>query len=153
MCIRDRLIPKAKTMTKITNKIGAILVGALGNCDKETWTKNWNKLWIDLFSLHCFLTIRDVGTFSLSFHNLCSTMHAQRTKFQRNYSLGSHLVVMLRKNVQAKEVNLNWNDSISVACASYLPYLYLCLHCLQFVRANHNTHKSNNKQMSFSSCI
>ena len=52
------------------------------------------------------------------------------------------------KNEQAKEVNLNGNDSISVACASYLPYLYN-----QFVRADHNTHKSDNKQMSFSSCI
>ena len=96
-----------------------------------------------------------MGTFSLSFHNLCSTMRAQRMKFQRNYSLGSHLVVMLGKNVQAKEVNLNGNDSIStsVACASYLPHLYMYLHCLQFVRANHNTHKSDNKEMSFSSCI
>ena len=36
----DTVIPKTKTMTKITNKIGAIVVGALGNCDKETWTMN-----------------------------------------------------------------------------------------------------------------
>ena len=41
---------------------------------------------------------------------------------------------MLGKNVQAKEVNLNGNDSISVAGESYLLYLYMCLHCLQFVR-------------------
>ena len=57
------------------------------------------------------------------------------------------------KNVQAKEVNLNGNDSISVAGESYLPYLDMCLHCLQFVRANHNIHKSVSKEMSFSSCI
>ena len=83
----DTVIPKTKIMTKISNIIGAPVVGVLGNCDKETWTMNWNKLVTDLFSLHCFLTIRDVGTFSLSFHNLCSTMHAQRMKFQRHYSL------------------------------------------------------------------
>ena len=75
-------------MTKIANIIRAPVVGVLGNCDKETWTINWNKLGIDLFSLHCFLTIHDVGTFSLCFNNLCSTMHAQRMKFERNYSLG-----------------------------------------------------------------
>ena len=31
---------KAKTMPKTTNKIGVIVVGALGSCDKETWTMN-----------------------------------------------------------------------------------------------------------------
>ena len=60
-----------KTMTKIANKIGAPVVGVLGNCEKETWTRNWNKLGIDLFSLQCFHTIRDGGTFSLFFHTLC----------------------------------------------------------------------------------
>ena len=145
----DTVIPKTKTMTKIANIIRAPVVGVLGNCDKETWTMNWNKLGTDLFSSHCFLTI------SLSFHNLCSswTVHAQRIKFQRNYSLGYHLVVYVGKKCTAEEVNLNGNDSVSVAFASYLPYLYMCLHCLQFVSAHHNIYKSDKKEMSLSCCI
>ena len=72
-----------KTMTKITNLMAAPVVGVLGNCDEETWTMNWNKLGIDSFSLYCSLTIHHVGIFSLSFHNSCLTLNAQRMKFQK----------------------------------------------------------------------